>query len=151
DAAGNPVSGLGHLATPGAEERTVAHEVRIEPLDVLVASGRVALRPPVLVKIDVEGHEFAALSGARSLFEAGAAIYFECQREHLERAGTTAEALWGLLGGAGYATLGVGPAGLLRYDALSTSVWNYLALPAALIGEERLISRATLTAVIDAW
>lgn len=129
DASGTPVSGLGHLAGPSAEEHAVAYEIEIRALDDLVAAGTVPLVAPILAKIDVEGHEVAVLTGARSLLEAGAALYFECEAEHLERAGTTPEALWGLLASAGYEIWGVGPTGFVRYDGLDAQVSNYLALP----------------------
>ena len=129
DASGNPVSGLGHLADPRAEERTIAYEIEIRALDDLVSAGSVPLVAPVLAKIDVEGHEVAVLTGARSLLAAGAAFYFECEAEHLERAGTTPETLWALLVDAGYQVWGMGATEFVRYDALDAQVWNYLALP----------------------
>ncbi len=129
DASGNPVSGLGHLAGPRAEERTIAYQIEIRALDDLVSAGIVPLVAPVLVKIDVEGHEVAVLTGARSLLAAGAALYFECEAEHLERAGTTPETLWALLVDAGYQVWGMGATEFVRYDALDAQVWNYLALP----------------------
>jgi len=129
DASGTPVSGLGHLADPSADEHAVAYEIEIRALDDLVSSGAVPLVAPILAKIDVEGHEVAVLTGARSLLAADAALYFECEAEHLERAGTTPEVLWALLAGAGYEIWGVGPTRFVRYDGLDAQVSNYLALP----------------------
>ncbi len=129
DASGNPVSDRPLLAGPSAEERAVAYEIEIRALDDLVSEGTVPLTPPILAKVDVEGHEVAVLTGARSLLAAGAALYFECEAKHLERAGTTPETLWSLLVDAGYQVWGMGAAGFVRYDALDAQVWNYLALP----------------------
>ncbi len=64
-------------------------------LDQLAISG------PVVIKIDVEGHELAALAGATGLLEDGVvkAILVECEERHNRGA---AKALTDFLGGFGY-------------------------------------------------
>jgi FkbM family methyltransferase len=54
-------SAMGHLAPQGELE------VQMEPLDALLAEGK--LEPPSVMKIDVEGAEYAVLSGAKELLK----------------------------------------------------------------------------------
>ncbi len=70
DAAFNlgPSSAMGHLASEGELK------VRMVSLDVLLAEGQ--LDPPDVIKLDVEGAEYAALRGGQSLLEAHRPLLF---------------------------------------------------------------------------
>lgn len=148
DATGNPVSALSYLGVVSASETTV--DVELCVLDSLVSAGEVVLRPPVFVKIDVEGHEPAVLAGAASLPHARTAIYFECQPEHLARAGSHPAALWEGLSATGYEVIGRAAGGFRRYNQAVEGVVNYLALPRGVLPEGE-IDAAEIERALSAW
>lgn len=83
---------------------------------------------PKLVKIDVEGHEFEVLSGAREVL-AGPnppMITVEIIDRHLQRAGHSAQDLLGLLEANGYEVFGLTSRGLVPWRDAPTG--NALAL-----------------------
>lgn len=70
-----PISSLQTAMFPGTEEVAVA-EVRVAPLDEFVSAAD--LRPPAMLKLDVQGFEFEALRGCESLLDHFEWIYCEC-------------------------------------------------------------------------
>ena len=149
DISGNPVSALSHLSEASPSETTI--EVELCALDSLVSAGHVVLRPPVFAKIDVEGHEPAVLSGAGSLLREGAAIYFECQREHLVKAGSRPAALWRQLTQAGYEVVGRADLGFRRYSQPVDGLVNYLALPGGVLPKADMFSVIEIKRAISTW
>lgn len=89
DATGAPVSGLGFVLHGGSPPIDCDVEpVILKTLDGLIAQGGVVITSPVLIKIDIEGHEPAALAGmADCLAQHRPWIFFECEPHHLQRAG----------------------------------------------------------------
>ncbi|MBL8758494.1 MAG: FkbM family methyltransferase [Phycisphaerae bacterium] len=89
-------------AGPGQVRRV---EVDVVPGDALVALDP---RPPVMIKIDVEGFEAHVLRGlAGTLRGAAPVLVLEVVDGHLARDGTTAGAIFELLAGHGYRPLGM--------------------------------------------
>lgn len=75
----SPRNAFDGLDVSGTEEI----EVKSGPLDALVTSELREGRPITVVKIDVEGHEFPVLSGARGLLEIfRPGIYVELENRH---------------------------------------------------------------------
>lgn len=146
DELGNPVTALAHLGESGPGEVSVPVQVRT--LNGLVSAGLIPLDPPVLVKLDVEGHEGAVLGGAGRLLALGAPIYFESQEEHLRRAGVPSP--WPLLRDAGYCVLVRDGDGWRTCDAPEAARPNYLALRLASPPAGHL-SHARLVAVLAGW
>ena len=89
DATGNPISGLGFIlgGTP-PPTGSATHAIALKSLDGLISDGTVRLAPPVLLKMDIEGYEPAALAGMAALLARHRPwIFFECEPQHLQRAG----------------------------------------------------------------
>lgn len=146
DELGNPVSALAHVGTATAGESSTP--VRVRALDGLVEGGTVTLSPPVLAKIDVEGHEGDVLTGGTSLLHAGAWVYFESQAPHLARAGASSP--WPVLRDAGYEVVTRSGDGWQRCDAPIEDRPNYLAVPAGTLPPGD-ISQTALVAALAAW
>lgn len=156
DDAGNPVTALGWVGgTPGAPEGERADDstVVVQTIDGLVASGAVAIRGPVLVKIDVEGSELAVLQGAGALLrEARPLLYFECEPRHLRRMGIPDRAVWDLLAAAGYLVAGCRDGRYITCSGPIEGVVNYFAVPgAASLPDGTALSPAEVIARAAAW
>ncbi|MFT5509213.1 MAG: FkbM family methyltransferase [Hyphomicrobiaceae bacterium] len=68
-----------HSLEPGFGMSPVeeAHPVPVEPLDTILEAARIALDTVGFVKIDVEGHEFAALAGSSGLLASRPPVMIE--------------------------------------------------------------------------
>jgi len=96
------VSGGGEMSS------LFAPPVESVPVEVeIVRADEVVSGPVDLVKLDIEGGELAALRGMEGWFGAAQAppqtLFLECNRESLERAGTSSEELFAWLAAHGYA------------------------------------------------
>jgi len=92
--------GLASLVRDG-RRMAVREAVPVVTLDSLIAA--MALPRVDLLKIDVEGCETAVLEGAATTLSHHApTLYVEISRARLERAGSTPERLWRMLGEFGY-------------------------------------------------
>jgi FkbM family methyltransferase len=101
----------------------LSHRIEVVALDEYID----AERPPSLLKIDVEGYEYQALTGARGfLARHRPAIAIEALPAHLERSGATFPDVLSLLGELGYQTLDLTPRGLRPCGEVPTT--NVLAL-----------------------
>ena len=94
------VSGGGEMSS------LFAPPVESVPVDVEIVRADDAVSGPVdVVKLDIEGGELAALRGMEGLVDSARpphALFLECNPESLQRAGTSAEALFAWLAGHGY-------------------------------------------------
>jgi FkbM family methyltransferase len=94
------VSGGGEMSSLFAPPvESVAVDVEIVRADDAVSG------PVDVVKLDIEGGELAALRGMEGLIDSARpphALFLECNPESLQRAGTSAEALFAWLAGHGY-------------------------------------------------
>ncbi len=91
--------------------------VQVETLDRCVP--KELLDRVALVKMDVEGAEYAALRGATSLLTQGVPLLIEIEDDHLRRQGSSAAAVYELLaeyGYSGYPTPGPSPNVLFKYE-----------------------------------
>lgn len=127
DTMGNAVSGLGWINPRGGE----GISVQVRRLDGLLEEGVIAPCFPVLVKIDVEGFEPAVLAGASAMIgRFRPAIYFECQRIYLERAGFAGDAVFSQLHHHDYIIFSVQRGKFMVSAAPDDGIINYLAVPA---------------------
>jgi len=96
--------GLGFVGDAGAAGRPVVSEsVEALTLDDLLRRRFGRISDVSLIKADIEGHEHALFEGAlATLEEARPALFVEVVRQFLERAGSSAGALFELLRRAGY-------------------------------------------------
>src|SRR5207249_7669286 len=103
DSFGNMITGLSWASSGEPRGNEVAAEVALASLDYLVKTGRVILRSPMFMKIDVEGFEYRVLAGSRRVLrDYRPVIYFECQSWALERAGGNVKSVKDLLSEANY-------------------------------------------------
>jgi len=123
----------------GGKKGDVVHEIKVPcgPLDSFVPGDRMVH----FIKIDVEGAELSVFRGAaQTLRRCRPVLIFECAREGLERAGSTAKSVWEFLNAdAGYEVrllrsfLGDGPS--LSVDQFETAMrypfqaFNFAATP----------------------
>lgn len=130
DAAGTPVSGLGFILEDGpAPAASDAQTVALRRLDGLIGQGHVRIGPPVLLKIDIEGYEPAALAGMTDLLTRHRPwIFFECEPDHLRRAGYDWPAVFTPLQQHGYLILTETSAGFARVCEPAPGCVNYFAL-----------------------
>jgi FkbM family methyltransferase len=99
-------SGLNHLG-PLGEESGELETVEVTTLDRALSERD--FRRLELIKLDLEGAEYAALSGAeRTLSEHRPDLLMEIEPSHLARMGTSAEAVESLLKGHGYSLFRIG-------------------------------------------
>lgn len=70
-----PISSLQSKIFPGTAEVSV-YEVRVAPLDAFVALNEIV--SPALLKLDVQGFEYEALSGCKTLLSQFDFVYCEC-------------------------------------------------------------------------
>lgn len=103
--------GLAHVGKDGG-----ARKSRIDKIEIIVGDDFVrqkALTRLDLIKIDVEGHEFAALSGlSETLDRLQPNLVVEIVQKHLQRAGASSEVLWQFLLQKGYRLYRLLPGGL---------------------------------------
>lgn len=131
DAFGSPVSGLGFVTSDeGAAMIGRAQPISLWPLDDLMANGTVRIQDPVLLKLDIEGYEPAALAGMSIMLDRHRPwIFLECQMEHLHRAGYDWNALHQPLKSRGYVMLAENAG---RFQAVAEpcpGIVNYFAMP----------------------
>jgi FkbM family methyltransferase len=132
DSQGNPVSGLGFVDT--SQDGTTAAgsdaiPVAIRSLDGLLASGMVQVRSPVLLKMDIEGYEAAALAGMPDFLDRHRPwIFFECRQSHLRRAGTDWQLVFGPLSQFGYVILAETDGRFAAVAQPDEAIDNYFAL-----------------------
>ncbi|WP_226930722.1 MULTISPECIES: FkbM family methyltransferase [Parafrankia] len=109
-------SGLAHPVTDGSQPDV---SVPLTTLNAYAATRR----PPVLVKIDVEGFELDVLQGASDLLStARPALLLELLPAHLERRGMTAAAIVDNLASLGYRIMNLSPHGLSGQGRFSSNV-----------------------------
>lgn len=70
-----PICGLQSEIFPGTAEVSTT-EVHVEPLDAFVKPGEI--RGPAMLKLDVQGYEYEALCGCKSLLRRFDFVYCEC-------------------------------------------------------------------------
>ena len=88
--------GLANIAAGASEAASVAEPVAVTTLDLLVAA--LGLSRVDFVKADIEGHEGALISGARTtLRRYRPALLLELDASHLARAGADINELWAQL------------------------------------------------------
>ncbi|OYQ37163.1 hypothetical protein CHU95_02110 [Niveispirillum lacus] len=131
DAFGSPISGLGFVVPGGSGEMAGdGQPISLCPLDDLIADGTVRLRGPVLLKLDIEGYEPAALAGMSMMLDGYRPwIFLECQIEHLRRAGYDWNALHLPLHRRGYVMLAEKAGRFQAVHEPSPDIVNYFALP----------------------
>ncbi len=131
DAFGSPVSGLGFVTSnPEAAGTGPAEPIALWPLDDLIANGTVRIQPPVLLKLDIEGYEPAALAGmARLLDQHRPWMFFECAPAHLARAGYDWDALYLPLRKLGYVLFAEIGGRFYAVEQPQPASVNYFALP----------------------
>lgn len=131
DAFGNPVSGLGFVASdPEAAGTGPTEPISLWPLDALIADGTVRIQPPVLLKLDIEGYEPAALAGmARLLDQHRPWMFFECDTAYLARAGYDWDAVYLPLRNRGYVIFAEIKGRFYAVEQPQSASVNYFALP----------------------
>jgi FkbM family methyltransferase len=77
---------------PHDEQSTRTVKVKIQRGDEVLKVSK-----PTLIKIDVEGYEVSALDGLGAILDQDVAVVAEVTRDWLERAGSSAEALYALM------------------------------------------------------
>lgn len=111
-----PISGLQSKIFPGTAE-IATFEVRVSPLEAFVR--RQEIKPPAMLKLDVQGYEYEALRGCESLLAAFDLVYCECSFVELYGGQKLAADVIEWLGTKGFRLVGVfNPA----YDALGQAV-----------------------------
>ncbi|EFC85841.1 methyltransferase FkbM family [Parafrankia sp. EUN1f] len=109
-------SGLAHPVTDGSQPDV---SVPLTTLNTYAATRR----PPVLVKIDVEGFELDVLRGASDILSTEhPALLLELLPAHLERRGMTAADIVDNLAGLGYRILNLSRHGLSGQGGFSSNV-----------------------------
>ena len=132
DRFGNLNSGTGWIGDARPARDDVVWEVAVSPLDRLVERGSVEIRAPLFVKVDVEGFEYQALSGAReTLRRFRPVVYFECQPWALARAGVEPRVLWDFLAREGYGIVAERNGRFEAAPSVDGNVLNYFAIPNA--------------------
>jgi FkbM family methyltransferase len=94
-------SGNGAGTSGLVPSRDGAQELKV-PMITLDQLSEAVDRPVRLVKLDLEGAEFEALSGAKRLLEQRTMFFIEAEETHLARMGSSVEAVFGLLRAHGY-------------------------------------------------
>jgi FkbM family methyltransferase len=145
---GNPVSGLAWVEATGGLGHRDSPMIQTRRLDGLIEDGSLAIRGPVLLKIDVEGGEARVLRGAVGLLrDHRPIIYFECQATSLARHGETPEGVWGILRQSGYRFYANRIGRFEPVTEVDPSVVNYLAIP----DPDRASDAVTMETALDAW
>lgn len=130
DSTGTPVSGLGFIL--GDRHTTTDSETQaviLKTLDGLIAQGAVQVSSPILLKIDIEGYEPAALVGMTAfLANHRPWIFFECEVHHLRRAGYDWPDVFGPLHRLGYHIVAETEGRFVPVSEPITGVANYFAL-----------------------
>ena len=130
DSFGNMITGLSWASSGEPRGNQVATEVALASLDYLVKTGRVIVRSPMFMKIDVEGFEYRVLSGARQVLrDYRPVIYFECQSWALDRIHSQARSVWTLLGDAGYDVFAATDGVFDVHDNADREIVTYFAVP----------------------